>query len=60
MKNIKRFCAIISIFSLLLLAACGQTKEDTTTTGKENQEDTSYTVEHAMGTTTLKKHLKRL
>ncbi|QGM32520.1 ABC transporter substrate-binding protein [Bacillus sp. N3536] len=50
----KPFFAIISIFSLLLLAACGQTEEDTTT-GKEKQDDTSYTVEHAMGSTTLKK-----
>ncbi|QEY23074.1 iron-siderophore ABC transporter substrate-binding protein [Psychrobacillus sp. AK 1817] len=48
----KPFFAIISIFSLLLLAACGQ-KEDTTT--GEKQDDTSYTVEHAMGSTTLKK-----
>lgn len=52
----KRFFAIISIFSLLLLAACGQTKEDTaTTTGNVDKEDTNYTVEHAMGTTTLEK-----
>ncbi|MEK3975868.1 ABC transporter substrate-binding protein [Psychrobacillus sp. FSL K6-1267] len=54
MNKIKPFFAIISIFSLLLLAACGQTEEDTTT-GKEKQDDTSYTVEHAMGSTTLKK-----
>ena len=52
MNKIKPFFAIISIFSLLLLAACGQ-KEDTTT--GEKQDDTSYTVEHAMGSTTLKK-----
>ncbi|MDF2067300.1 iron-siderophore ABC transporter substrate-binding protein [Bacillus sp. Cr_A10] len=51
----KKFFAIISIFSLLLLTACGQTKEDATTTGKEDKEDTSYTVEHAMGTTTIEK-----
>lgn len=46
---------MISILSLFLLAACGQTKEDTATTGNENKEDTSYTVEHAMGTTTIEK-----
>lgn len=51
----KRFFVMISIFSLFLLAACGQTKEDTATTGNENKEDTSYTVEHAMGTTTIEK-----
>ncbi|WP_445323066.1 ABC transporter substrate-binding protein [Psychrobacillus sp. FSL K6-2836] len=51
----KRFFVMISIFSLFLLAACGQTKEDTATTGDENKEDTSYTVEHAMGTTTIEK-----
>ncbi|QUG43894.1 iron-siderophore ABC transporter substrate-binding protein [Psychrobacillus sp. INOP01] len=51
----KRFFVMISIFSLLLLAACGQTKEDTATTGNEDKEDNSYTVEHAMGTTTIEK-----
>ncbi|MER2169648.1 MAG: iron-siderophore ABC transporter substrate-binding protein [Psychrobacillus psychrodurans] len=51
----KRFFVMISILSLFLLAACGQTKEDTATTGNENKEDTSYTVEHAMGTTTIEK-----
>ena len=51
----KRFFVMISIFSLFLLAACGQTKEDTATTGDENKEDTSYRVEHAMGTTTIEK-----
>lgn len=55
MINMKRFFVMISIFSLFLLAACGQTKEDTATTGNENKEDTSYTVEHAMGTTTIEK-----
>lgn len=54
MINMKRFFVMISIFSLFLLAACGQTKEDTATTGDENKED-SYTVEHAMGTTTIEK-----
>jgi iron complex transport system substrate-binding protein len=53
--NMKRFFVMISIFSLFLLAACGQTKEDTATTGDENKEDTSYRVEHAMGTTTIEK-----
>ena len=51
----KRFFVMISIFSLFLLAACGQTKDDTATTGNENKEDTSYTVEHAMGSTTIEK-----
>lgn len=55
MISMKRFFVMISIFSLFLLAACGQTKEDTATTGDENKEDTSYTVEHAMGTTTIEK-----
>lgn len=51
----KRFFVMISIFFLLLLAACGQTKEDTAKTSNEGKEDTSYTVEHAMGTTTIEK-----
>lgn len=51
----KRFFVMISIFFLLLLAACGQTKEDTAKTSNEGKGDTSYTVEHAMGTTTIEK-----
>lgn len=61
MKKFKSLFAIISLFTLFLLAACGNNAEETATEKKENDkktENTSYTVEHAMGTTKLKKHLK--
>ncbi|WP_174728471.1 ABC transporter substrate-binding protein [Mesobacillus harenae] len=57
MKKSKRFLAMISVLMVILLAACGG-KEETTKESKAeegNTEDTSYTVEHAMGTATLEK-----
>jgi iron complex transport system substrate-binding protein len=57
MKGFKNSFAIISIIALFLLAACGNTEEKPTEekdTAKKT-EDTSYTVEHAMGSTTLEK-----
>lgn len=63
MKKLKSLFAIISLFTLFLLAACGNNAEETATEKKENDkktEDTSYTVEHAMGTTKLEKTPKRV
>lgn len=57
MKKSKKFLAMISVLMVILLAACGG-KEETTKESKAeegNTEDTSYTVEHAMGTATLEK-----
>lgn len=54
MKVSKYLLTIISIFTILLLAACGtgdDQAKDTDEKPKEKEE--SYTVEHAMGTTTL-------
>ncbi|MBT2687510.1 iron-siderophore ABC transporter substrate-binding protein [Bacillus sp. ISL-47] len=56
----KSLLAILSVLTILFLAACGNNNEqDDQAAEKENEgnktEDTSYTVEHAMGTTTLEK-----
>lgn len=56
MKTMKSFFAFFSIIALLLLAACGSTEEKTTEKKdtEKPKEETSYTVEHAMGSTTIK------
>lgn len=57
MKFSKFMLSIITIFTVLILAACGGTEEkekDTAEKPKE-KEETGYTVEHAMGTTTMEK-----
>ncbi|RBP91338.1 iron complex transport system substrate-binding protein [Cytobacillus firmus] len=55
----KSLVAILSVFTILFLAACGNNNEQDKTADKEkegnNTEDAGYTVEHAMGTTTLDK-----
>jgi iron complex transport system substrate-binding protein len=56
MKASKLMLTLIAIFTVLLLAACGTDEDqpkDTAEKPKEKEE--SYTVEHAMGTTTLEK-----
>ena len=58
MNKIKSLFTIMSLFAIFLLAACGSTTEKTAEDNKgddKKTEDTSYTVEHAMGTTTLEK-----
>ncbi|RDU37782.1 iron siderophore-binding protein [Neobacillus piezotolerans] len=62
MKNIKYIFSIMAIFAVLLLAACGGNGKDNSE-GKEQPktgENQSYTVEHAMGTTTLEKTPERV
>jgi iron complex transport system substrate-binding protein len=55
----KSLLAILSVFTILFLAACGNSSEQDEKADKEKEgtktEDTSYTVEHAMGTTKLDK-----
>lgn len=57
--KIKSLLAILSVFTILFLAACGNSSEQDDKADKEKEgtktEDTSYTVEHAMGTTKLDK-----
>lgn len=55
----KSLLAVLSVFTILFLAACGNSSEQEEKADKEKEgtktEDTSYTVEHAMGTTKLDK-----
>ncbi|WLR55687.1 iron-siderophore ABC transporter substrate-binding protein [Mesobacillus subterraneus] len=57
MKASKLLLSLITIFTVLLLAACGgnEDKEKETAEQPKEKEETSYTVEHAMGSTTLEK-----
>jgi iron complex transport system substrate-binding protein len=56
MKNLKTLFTLFSIIALFLLAACGGTEEKTTEKKETEKpkEETSYTVEHSMGSTTIK------
>jgi iron complex transport system substrate-binding protein len=63
MKRFKSLFAMISLITIFLLAACGNQAEDTAAEKKEDDkkaEDTSYTVEHAMGKTTIDKTPERV
>ncbi|PLR85260.1 ABC transporter substrate-binding protein [Bacillus sp. V33-4] len=62
MKGFKHLSAIISLVALFLLAACGNTAEESAATNEagNNAEAPSYTVEHAMGNTTIEKTPKRV
>lgn len=63
MKNIKALCTMMALLAILLLTACGSNTGDQSTeteNKEENKVDTSYTVEHAMGTTTLEKTPERV
>ncbi|WP_144510787.1 ABC transporter substrate-binding protein [Bacillus sp. FJAT-22090] len=62
MKSFKFLFILISIMSILLLTACGKNEEKTDKTqGNGNEkEDTSYTIEHAMGSTTIDKTPERV
>jgi iron complex transport system substrate-binding protein len=56
MKNVKALLTFLSIIALFLLAACGGTEEKTTEKEEtpKTTEETSYTIEHVMGSTTIK------
>lgn len=64
MKALRTTLSIFSIMLMFLLAACsgGNEKADETETKSDSpkQENTGYTVEHAMGTTTLEKTPERV
>ncbi|ALC89053.1 iron siderophore-binding protein [Bacillus sp. FJAT-18017] len=63
MKQFKSVFALISIFSLLLLAACGGGSDESAKDGGDDttsKKNTSYTVKHAMGSTTLEKAPERV
>jgi iron complex transport system substrate-binding protein len=56
MKKLKPLFTLFSIIALLLLAACGGAEEKTTEKKETEKpkEETSYTIEHSMGSTTIK------
>jgi iron complex transport system substrate-binding protein len=64
MKTLRTFLSIISIMTIFILAACGGANEEENNAKKKDDspktEDTSYTVEHAMGSTTLEKAPKKV
>lgn len=57
MKNKKYILPIFILILVSLLTACGgkETEDTSANDNAEKKEDTSYTVEHAMGTTTIEK-----
>jgi iron complex transport system substrate-binding protein len=63
MKSFKRIFTLLAVLTLMFLAACGNKEEDKTAEKKEEPkktEEKSYTVEHAMGSTTLEKTPERV
>ncbi|GGA38386.1 ABC transporter substrate-binding protein [Psychrobacillus lasiicapitis] len=62
MKSFKFIFTLISIMSILLLAACGNKDEkaDKEQDTGNKTEDSSYTIEHAMGSTTIDKTPERV
>jgi iron complex transport system substrate-binding protein len=62
MKRFKPLFTLFSIIALFLLAACGGAEEKTTEKEEtpKTTEETSYTVEHSMGSTTIKGTPKRV
>jgi iron complex transport system substrate-binding protein len=62
MKSMKSLFALLTIMMVFLLAACGGTKEEETAdeSAEPAVEETSYTVEHIMGTETFEKTPERI
>jgi len=61
-KKLKPFLTLLSVFAIFLLAACGGANEENTKDTKDTPktEETSYTIEHAMGSTTIEGTPKRV
>ncbi|RSD28349.1 ABC transporter substrate-binding protein [Mesobacillus subterraneus] len=53
MKSSKWLLTLVTIFTVLLLAACGGNEDQTKDSAEEPEKKESYTVEHAMGSTPL-------
>jgi iron complex transport system substrate-binding protein len=63
MKSLKSIFALLTIMMVFLLAACGGNEKDTADEQKDTEpttEDTSYTVDHVMGTETFEKTPERI
>ncbi|MFB6467495.1 ABC transporter substrate-binding protein [Cytobacillus sp. Hz8] len=58
MKIIKSLFSIISILAVFVLAACGNNSDGQN--AKDTNNNSAYTVKHAMGTTTIKQTPKRV
>jgi iron complex transport system substrate-binding protein len=54
MKAIKTILTLFSVMTIFLLAACGGNNEEKSGEETKNSTEKSYTVEHAMGSTTIK------
>lgn len=61
MKAIKMFMTLFSVIAIFLLAACNGTEEKTAEMqDSKKTEEKSYTINHAMGSTTIKGTPKRV
>lgn len=61
MKVFKTFLLLFSVIAVLLLAACGGKEEKATEkTDQKTTEESTYTIEHAMGSTEIKGTPKRV
>ncbi|USK69702.1 ABC transporter substrate-binding protein [Peribacillus asahii] len=60
-KRIQRLLSMFAILAVFVLAACGNTKDEgTEQADNKEKKETSYTVEHAMGTTEVKGNPERI
>lgn len=61
MKNtLRKIVALFAVIAVFALAACGNTKEDDKQKDASKEKETTYSVEHAMGTTEIKGTPKRI
>jgi iron complex transport system substrate-binding protein len=60
MKRFKTLLSLLSIISILLVAACSNNSEENTKKKDTATTEKSYSVEHAMGSTTIKGTPKRV
>ena len=61
-KKMRLIVSLLSIIAIFVLAACGNKENNSTDNSKESKKgnEASYTVEHAMGKTTIKGTPKRV
>lgn len=59
-QNIRKILSIFAILAVLLVAACGNTKDEAKENSNNSEKETSYTVKHAMDTTEIKGTPKRI
>lgn len=59
-QNIRKILSVFAILAVLLVSACGNTKDEAKENSNNSEKETSYTVKHAMGTTEIKGNPKRV